>query len=131
MVQQRISRFLSKPHTSNLRAFSLFCGVFRASGKEARSTIPRSRGPDVETCRSARVLGGYPRPQHFVEGGFMLEIDEDEAQATRRIVDKETGKTVGLLYVWEDGYEQPLWLDGARKDVALCELTDSPQQKTA
>jgi len=54
----------------------------------------------------------------------MLENDEDEAQATRRIVDKETGKTVGLLYVWEDGYEQPLWLDGARKNVAFSELTD-------
>ena len=83
------------------------------------------------TCRSALVLGGYPRPQHFLEGGFILGNDVDEARATRRIVDKETGKTVGLLYVWEDGYEQPLWLDGARKNVALCELTDLPQQKTA
>lgn len=56
----------------------------------------------------------------------MLENDEDEARATRRIIDKETGKTVGLLYVWEDGCEQPLWLDGARKDVALCELMPLP-----
>ena len=61
----------------------------------------------------------------------MLECDEDEAQATKRIIDAETGETLGLLYVWEDGYEQPLWLDGARKDVALCELTDLPQQKNA
>jgi len=61
----------------------------------------------------------------------MLENDEDEAQATKRIVDKETGKTVGLLYVWEDGYEQPLWLNGARKNVAFSELTDLPQQQTA
>ena len=54
----------------------------------------------------------------------MPENDEDEARATRRFVDKETGKTVGFLYVWEDGYEQPLWLDGTRKNVAFCELTD-------
>ena len=48
----------------------------------------------------------------------MQENDEDEARATRRIVDAETGETVGFLYVWEDGYEQPLWLNG------VCENTD-------
>ena len=52
----------------------------------------------------------------------MLECDEDEARATRCIVDKDTGETVGFLYVWEDGFEQPYWFNGARKNVAFMEL---------
>lgn len=51
----------------------------------------------------------------------MLENDEDEARATSRVVDIETGETVGFLYVWEDGFEQPFWLNGARKNVTLKE----------
>ena len=56
----------------------------------------------------------------------MLECDEDEAQATRRIIDVGTGETVGLLYVWEDGYEQPMWLNGVCENTALRELEDVP-----
>ena len=54
----------------------------------------------------------------------MLECNEDEAQATRRIIDVGTGETVGLLYVWEDGYEQPMWFNGVCQNTALKELED-------
>ena len=54
----------------------------------------------------------------------MLECDEDEAQATKRIIDAETGETVGLLYVWEDGYAQPMWLNGVCANTDLRELED-------
>ena len=37
-----------------------------------------------------------------------------------------TGETVGLLYVWEDGYEQPMWLNGVCENTALRELEDVP-----
>lgn len=55
----------------------------------------------------------------------MLESNESEAQATDRIVDIETDETVGFLYVWEDGVQQALWLDGARGDVLVTELQKS------
>ncbi len=51
----------------------------------------------------------------------MLDRDEDEARATKLIVDTQTGETVGYLYTWEDGCEQPLWLNGAHKKFALRE----------
>lgn len=52
----------------------------------------------------------------------MLQSDEDEARPAKRIVDMNSGETVGFLYVWEDGFEQPLWFNGARKNVTLKEL---------
>lgn len=52
----------------------------------------------------------------------MLEPDEDEAQAMKRIINAKTGETVGFLYVWEDGYEQPLWLNGVCENTYLREL---------
>lgn len=54
----------------------------------------------------------------------MLESDEDEARATKRIIDAGTGETVGLLYVWEDGCEQPLWLNGVCENTDLRELDE-------
>lgn len=57
----------------------------------------------------------------------MLECNEDEAQATRRIIDVGTGETVGLLYVWEDGYEQPMWFNGVCENTALRELDEVPK----
>ena len=107
---------------SYLRAFSVFCGVFRASSKEARSTIPRSDSLRVAKRRSASLLGGYPRSQLVFKGGFMLESDEDEARATKRIIDPGTGETVGLLYVWEDGCAQPLWFKGVCENAELRQL---------
>ena len=54
----------------------------------------------------------------------MLDSDEDEARATKRIIDAGTGETVGLLYVWEDGCEQPLWFNGACENAELRQLED-------
>lgn len=41
----------------------------------------------------------------------MRDDVENEATSTDRIFDLRTGKAVGLLYRWEDGKYQPLWLD--------------------
>ncbi|WP_165587009.1 hypothetical protein [Pseudaestuariivita atlantica] len=54
----------------------------------------------------------------------MFESDEDEAKATKRIIDAGTGELVGLLYVWEDGYEQPLWINGVCEKTELRKLED-------
>ena len=109
---------------SYLRAFSVFYGVFRASSKEARSTIPRSNSQRVARRRNASLLGGYPRSRHAFKGGFMLDSDEDEARATKRIIDAGTGETVGLLYIWEDGCEQPLWFNGVCENAELRQLEE-------
>ncbi len=54
----------------------------------------------------------------------MPDRDENEAHATDRIVDAETGETVGFLYAWEDGPMQPFWLDGARSNVTIIVLNE-------
>lgn len=53
----------------------------------------------------------------------MIDQDEDEGRATDRIVELETGETVGLVYVWEDGCKQPLWFNGVKSDVVLVGLS--------
>ncbi len=55
----------------------------------------------------------------------MLKDEEDEACATDRIVEVDSGETVGLVYEWEDGTQQPFWFDGAKLDVVaigICKL---------
>lgn len=47
----------------------------------------------------------------------MLQDDDDEARATDHIVDARSGETVGQVYEWRDGVEQPLWFDGQKLDV--------------
>ncbi len=59
----------------------------------------------------------------------MLESEEDEAQATGRLVDRATGETVGLIYQWSDGLMQPYWFSGARDNVAVVGL-DVVQRKS-
>ena len=54
----------------------------------------------------------------------MPDSVEDEARATKRIIDAGTGETVGLLYVWEDGCEQPLWFNGFCENAELRQLED-------
>ena len=46
-----------------------------------------------------------------------MEIEEDEAFATARFVDADTGETIGYVYIWEDGIEQPLWLSPRRENA--------------
>lgn len=53
----------------------------------------------------------------------MSENEEDEGRATDRIVEVETGETVGFVYRWEDGCKQPLWLDGVKSDVVVVGLS--------
>lgn len=55
----------------------------------------------------------------------MLENEEDEARAIDRIVEVGSGATVGLIYVWEDGEEQPLWFDGEKSDVIVLKLQEA------
>lgn len=57
----------------------------------------------------------------------MLEDEEDEASATDRIVEVRSGETVGLIYTWEDGAQQPLWFDGEKSDVIILDLWDTPE----
>ena len=52
----------------------------------------------------------------------MLEDEENEAQATERLVDTGSGETVGFLYSWEDGVKQPLWFDGEKPNVIVVEI---------
>ncbi|MEM9232335.1 MAG: hypothetical protein AAGB10_22330 [Pseudomonadota bacterium] len=52
----------------------------------------------------------------------MSENEEDEARATDRIVEVETGETVGFVYEWQDGTKQPLWFDGEKPNVVLIDL---------
>ena len=47
---------------------------------------------------------------------------EDEACATDRIVEVETGEIVGLIYVWEDGTKQPLWFNGEKPSVVFVSI---------
>ena len=53
----------------------------------------------------------------------MSENEEDEARATGRIVEVETGETVGFLYEWQDGSKQPFWFEGAKPDVVVVGLS--------
>ena len=55
----------------------------------------------------------------------MPEDEENEAIATYRIIEAESGETVGLLYEWEDGVKQPLWFDGEKFDVVTVEIRDA------
>ena len=54
----------------------------------------------------------------------MLEDEEDEARATDRIVDAQSGEIVGLVYEWRDGVKQPLWFDGQKLDVVFVVLAE-------
>ena len=54
----------------------------------------------------------------------MLEDDGDEARATDRIVDAQSGEIVGLVYEWHDGVKQPLWFDGQKLDVVFVVLAE-------
>ena len=49
----------------------------------------------------------------------MWDDVESEATSTDRIYDLRTGKAVGLLYRWEDGKYQPLWLDRNHSATAI------------
>ena len=40
----------------------------------------------------------------------MSDCEEDEAVAILRIVDIETNETICLIYRWEDGTKQALWI---------------------
>ena len=54
----------------------------------------------------------------------MLESVEDEAHASKRIINAKSGETVWLLYVWEDVCEQPLWFNGVCENTDLRELDE-------
>ena len=57
----------------------------------------------------------------------MFQDDKDEASATHRIVEAISGKTVGIMYRWQDGVSQPLWLDAKQSNVLLIALAREPQ----
>ena len=107
---------------SSLRTSSVFCGIFREPNDKAHSTIARGGCCRLASRINTGFLGGYSRCQHIVLGDFMLDDEEDEARAIGRIVHIETGETVGLVYVWEDGARQPFWFGTARKGVVVEDL---------
>lgn len=51
-----------------------------------------------------------------------LDDHDDAAEVTLRIIDQETGVTVGYVHAWEDGVTQPLWLNGVRTGVRFVDI---------
>ena len=75
------------------------------------------------TCIATRKVGKVPERVLILESG-MQDDEENEARVTDRIIEVGSGKTVGLVYAWEDGVKQPLWFDGKKANVVVVVLPD-------
>jgi len=92
------------------------------------SRMPGLRGEPNSPARECGPGGSdqTTAPQAMAQRPSLLAGPKLFASPVLRILSEATGETVGVLYEWNTGERQPIWLNGRVRKVGYAPLKQKP-----